>query len=488
MFSGRRSPPYLPQRHPARLSWQWQVAVAAGGRGRSPAEGSPTGLRSRAARDCPPHASANVPPRPRERHGFRRRVCGARSRQDRSARLGLGPWDCLLGDGAPLVGHGRRERELCGFLGTVLSAGLGTGCLAAAATKAKQPLRGTRTLLLVVLLAVVPIVFDPHTGDVFNIPKYTAVVIGALALAGLWAVSRCITGRSPTGGMASSGSSLPWWPGRQSLPYGYGRPCWSAWQLRVVRRPVLAACFGVVVITTADASTSTMCAGAWERSLSPAARWSSSTVSSSFDHTRSAGRRSGIISWKSGGSFSKPFFSTFGNLNHLGGYLAMVLPVVLVLGLGAKRWFYAGGFGLLVLAISRSLYELRPRRVAGWHSRASRVGGGPRSRAPTSHAPHRHGSGPVWSRVAAVGMTLDGKHFLAEPLSTLFQSGGNAWVEQRFANLEGSAAHRPRPEDAGERYEAEHEEADQADRDPSACCAKARWALQAWRIRGSIHP
>ena len=34
--------------------------------------------------------------------------------------------------------------------------------------------------------------------------------------------------------------------------------------------------------------------------------------------------------------------------------------------------------------------------------------------------------------VAAAGMALDGKRFLAEPLSALFQSGGNTSVEQRL--------------------------------------------------------
>ena len=75
------------------------------------------------------------------------------------------------------------------FLGTVLSAAVATGYLAYGAAKGKQPLLGARTVLLLVLIAVVPVVFDPHTGDVFNVPKYTVVVIGALVLAGLWAVA-----------------------------------------------------------------------------------------------------------------------------------------------------------------------------------------------------------------------------------------------------------------------------------------------------------
>jgi hypothetical protein len=35
----------------------------------------------------------------------------------------------------------------------------------------------------------VPVIFDPHTGDVYNLPKYTLVVVAALALAGLWVVA-----------------------------------------------------------------------------------------------------------------------------------------------------------------------------------------------------------------------------------------------------------------------------------------------------------
>ncbi len=140
----------------------------------------------------------------------------------------------------------------------------------------------------------------------------------------------------------------------------------------------------------------------------------------------------GLHQLEVGASFSQPFFSTFGNPNHLGGYLAMVLPVVLVLGLGAKRWFSRAASALLVLAILTELVRLRHAALGWRHSRASRVGGGPRSRAPTSRAPHRHGAPSGVVAIAAVGMTLDGKHFLAEPLSALFQSGGNTSVEQRL--------------------------------------------------------
>src|SRR5580698_4896008 len=72
------------------------------------------------------------------------------------------------------------------MLGAILGAAMATGWRIAAIAKGKDGLRAARAGLLVALATFVPIIFDPHTGDGYNIPKYTLVVLAALTLAGLW--------------------------------------------------------------------------------------------------------------------------------------------------------------------------------------------------------------------------------------------------------------------------------------------------------------
>ncbi|MCL4434230.1 MAG: O-antigen ligase family protein [Actinobacteria bacterium] len=74
------------------------------------------------------------------------------------------------------------------FLATMVPAILGTGVIAAMVSRGKEPLRAARACVLLALLLVVPLVFDPHSTHVFNLPKYTVIVWGALVLGALWIV------------------------------------------------------------------------------------------------------------------------------------------------------------------------------------------------------------------------------------------------------------------------------------------------------------
>ncbi len=248
------------------------------------------------------------------------------------------------------------------FLGTVLSAALGTGYLAAAIARAKQPLRGARAVVLVALIAVVPVVFDPHTGDVFNVPKYTVVVAGALVLAGLWAVAGVHHKAAPTwrNGLQWVVAAIVVWTAV------------SAFTARDVHVALLgnygsydglflAAGLGVVAMTTAEAFD----AEDVRRALGTFAFCGGVVVVVygliQLHDTELSGAKWDFINWTLGGSFSENFFSTFGNPNHLGGYLAMVLPAILVFGLGAKRWPWRAASGLLALAVLTELVRTAAR-------------------------------------------------------------------------------------------------------------------------------
>ena len=271
--------------------------------------------------------------------------------------LGLAFWVVAL----LLWATGAVKGSFAVFLGTVLSAAVGTGYLAAAAAKAKQPLRGARTVLLLVLIAIVPVVFDPHTGDVFNVPKYTVVVIGALVLAGLWAVASVHNRAAPTwrNGFQWVVAALVAWTAVSALTgmdvhvgllgnYGSYDGLFSA------------ACFGVVAMTAAEA----LDGDGVRRALGTFAFCGGAVVVVygliQLHDVEISGPKWDFITWQRG-SFAQDFFSTFGNPNHLGGYLAMLLPAVLVLGLGTKHWAWRAASGLLAVAVLTELIKTSAR-------------------------------------------------------------------------------------------------------------------------------
>lgn len=353
-------------------------------------------------------------------------------------KTGLPGWALLLGLAFWVVAlllwaTGAVKGSFAVFLGTVLSAAVGTGYLAAAAATAKQPLRGARTVLLVVLIAVVPVVFDPHTGDVFNVPKYTVVVIGALVLAGLWAVASVHHRAVPTwrNGLQWVVAALVAWTAVSALTgtdvhvgllgnYGSYDGLFSA------------ACFGVVAMTAAEAFD----ADDVRRALRTFAFCGGVVVVVygliQLHDVEVSGPKWDFITWRSGASFSQYFFSTFGNPNHLGGYLAMVLPAVLVLGLGTKHRAWRAASGLLAVAVLTELLKASAR--GAWLAAMAALVVLAVTLAPELKRRALLTASAVTGvvAIAAAGMALDGKRFLAEPLSALFQSGGNTSVEQRF--------------------------------------------------------
>jgi putative inorganic carbon (HCO3(-)) transporter len=343
--------------------------------------------------------------------------------------LGLAFWVVAL----LLWATGAVKGSFAVFLGTVLSAAIGTGYLAAAAAKAKQPLRGARTFLLVVLIAVVPVVFDPHTGDVFNVPKYTVVVIGALVLAGLWALASVHHRAVPTwrNGLQWVVAALVAWTAVSAFT-GMDVHVGLLGNYSSYDGLFLAACLGVVAMTAAEAFD----VDDVRRGLGAFAFGGGTVVVLygliQLHDTEVSGAKWDFVNWRLGGSFSEAFFSTFGNPNHLGGYLAMVLPAVLVLGLGAKRWPWRAVSGLLTLAVLTELVRTAAR--GAWLAAlvalvvlAVIMAPELKRRALLSTA-----GVTVVVALAAAGMAVKGERFLAQPLSSLFQSGGNTSVEQRL--------------------------------------------------------
>ena len=289
-----------------------------------------------------------------------------------------------MGYGAPLVGHGSSKGKLRRFSGNRPERGRRAPAIwPPRPPKPRQPLRGARTVLLVVLIAVVPVVFDPHTGDVFNIPKYAVVVdrgVGARGLVGAWRA--CTTGPSLPGATACNGSSPPWWSGPLfPLSTGVDVHVGLLGNYGSYDGLFSAACFGVVAMTAAEAFDG----DGVRRALGTFAFCGGAVVVVygliQLHDVEVSGPKWDFITWKSG-SFAQDFFSTFGNPNHLGGYLAMLLPAVLVLGLGTKHWAWRASLGVVRAGRShRAAQDFGTRRLAWGHSGAGGVGRGAGSRA-----------------------------------------------------------------------------------------------------------
>ncbi len=319
------------------------------------------------------------------------------------------------------------------FLGALLSASIGTAALVVAAVSGKEGLRAARAGALVVLATYVPVVFDPHTGDVFNLPKFTLVVIGALVLAGLWAVAATQRERLPAwrNGLHWLVVAMVVWAflsalagvdTKVSLLGNYGS-----------YDGVYAACaFVVVMMAAAEAFD----AADVRRALSAVAFAGGSVVVfygllQLHDTEFLTGARWDFINWHAT-SFVREIFSTLGNPNHLAGFLSVVLPVVVVLGLSARA--RTAKVAAALLAAVTAVEIVRSSARGAWVATLVSFAVLALFLAPEVRRRLKlYAAGTAAVLVVVVGgLAVGGQRFLSHPLSTLFQSGSTSSVGQRF--------------------------------------------------------
>lgn len=189
--------------------------------------------------------------------------------------------------------------------------------------------------VLVFLALAVPVVFDPHTSEVFNIPKYTVLVVGALILAATYIVEVVQHGR--IGGVVSDLNCL--------------LAVFLLWDL-------LSALAGV------DVRLSLLGAYGSYDGFFAAATFAVVAVVAARQAVRSARHVIVVLALGAGGLVSlygliqvhdrlfprshwdpvtwtripvSNVFSTLGNPNHLAGFLSVVLPSVVVLAVHTPR-------------------------------------------------------------------------------------------------------------------------------------------------------
>ena len=318
------------------------------------------------------------------------------------------------------------------MLGAILGAAMATGWLIAGVAKGKDGLRAARAGLLVALATFVPVIFDPHTGDVYNLPKYTLVVVAALALAGLWVVAAVHRGPLPLwrNGLQWLVGGIVLWTAVSAFA-GVDTHVGLLGNYGSYDGLFLAAARGVVAMVTAEAFDVDDV-----RKVLAALAFAGGSVVLYYgliqlhDVEFHGSKPWDFIHYQTS-SFSGNIFSTFGNPNHLGGYLAMIFPVVVVLGLGAKRWYWrvAGGVVGVVLIVEVVRTVARGAWVAVVVAvlvLAAFVAPELRRRAPVIV-----GGAAGALLVVVAGIAAFGHRFLAQPLSSLFQSGGGTSIWQR---------------------------------------------------------
>jgi hypothetical protein len=353
------------------------------------------------------------------------------------AIVGLPGWPLLLA--VPvwtvmllLLATGAVKWSFALFLGVLISAAIGTAWAASAVAKAKDALRAARAAVIMVLAAAVPVVFDPHSGDVFNLPKYTLTLIGALVLIGLWVVAAVNDRAVPRwrNGLQWVVAAVVAWTAISAFAgvdthvsllgnYGSYDGFYSA------------AAFGVIMMAAAEAFD----AADIRKVLGVFAFAGGSVVVFyglvQLHDTEFHGARWDFIRWNLG-SFSNDIFSTFGNPNHLGGYLAMILPVAVVLGAMTKRWWWRAAAGVFAVVILVELVRTSARgawvaAIAGFVIVALMLIPEIKRRPVLAV-----GSAAGVVVIVGLGLAVEGKRFLSHSLSTLFQSGGTTSVQQRY--------------------------------------------------------
>ena len=353
------------------------------------------------------------------------------------AIIGVPGWPLLLGVPAWLVAllllaTGAVKWSFALFLGVLFTAAIGTSWAALEVAKGKDGLRAARAAVIIVLAAAVPVVFDPHSGDVFNLPKYTLTMIGALVLIGLWVVAGVHNRAVPRwqNGLQWLVAAVVAWTAISAFAgvdvhvsllgnYGSYDGLYSA------------AAFGVIMMAAAEAFDVTDI-----RKVLGSFAFAGGGIVVFYGliqlhDTEFHGTRWDFILWNLG-SFSNDIFSTLGNPNHLGGYLAMILPVVVVLGFNTKRWWWRAAAGVLAVAVLVELLRTSARGAWVAAIAAFIVMGAMLAPEIRRRPVLAIGSATTVVAIAVLGLAVEGKRFLSHSLSTLFQSGGNTSVQQRY--------------------------------------------------------
>lgn len=307
------------------------------------------------------------------------------------------------------------------FLGVLAAAAAGTVMVAVEVAKGKEALRAARAVTIIALALIIPILFDPHTHEAFDLPKFTVLVIGALMIASLEAVEAIYTWRLPkwrsgllilisvwiASGILSTLTSIDV---HLSL-LGY-RSSYDGLYATLA--------FAVIALGTAEAFDP-----ADIQKLIGVLGIAAGSVVAIYgliqlhDFTLH-GTPWDFVHWQSG---APNVFSTLGNPNDLGGYIAMIFPVCLIAAKCSKNKDVRRGLYLLSAAMMIILLQSGAR--GAW---VALLAGGVVLIYGTWPEIRRRPLIPAGVVCAVLGgmalVTTEGSHFIGKKFSRLLASGG----------------------------------------------------------------
>lgn len=229
------------------------------------------------------------------------------------------------------------------FVLAVAAAAISVARLTAAAARPGHVVASLKTGLVLVLVVAVPVVFDSRNIDSYNLTKFTSTVIGALAVIALWAVEAVSPGRRPRwrNGLHWPVVALVAWTAlatatsvspRVSIIGSYST------NDGLVAAAALAVIFFAVVQAVAMDRV---------KAVLSLLYFGTGGIVVGYGLIQLHDRLFGGAEWDwigtAGGLSTRSFsgggvFSTFGNPNHLGGFLGVLLPVGWVLFVLHRSW------------------------------------------------------------------------------------------------------------------------------------------------------
>ncbi|HUP71179.1 MAG TPA: O-antigen ligase family protein [Acidimicrobiales bacterium] len=223
-----------------------------------------------------------------------------------------------------------------------------------------------RRAVLLALLVLMPAAFDPRTVDVFNIAKYSIVVVGAFAFVVLWTLQ------------AAHSRVVPNWRNGLHWPV-IALLCWTAVTTATSLNPRLSLLgsyqsydgfFTALALTLVFFAAAEAFPVADLKTVLSVLYFGGGGLTVLYGffqlHDRTWGGRWDWVDWGRSLSFATgtSIWSSFGNPNHLAGFFAIILPIGMVLLILHRRWWVRAV--ILVIAAVLVLELLQTTTRGAW--------------------------------------------------------------------------------------------------------------------------
>jgi O-antigen ligase len=294
-----------------------------------------------------------------------------------------------------------------------------------------HPLLRLRQIVLVVVIVVIPSLIDPSTVEIDNLPRFVMIVVASVLLLGVWAVDAAWSGWRPrrlANGFQWLLMAIVVWFGvttltsvepRQSLLGRYGS----------YEGLILIAALAILALALSESFKFETLPALFRVVVASTIPVVIYGLIQFYGYVlNKKGSPLDFISWHNA---YHNVFSTFGNPNHLGGYLVTVLPIGVVTAVLAKKRLARVALWVWVAVVIVLLLQTAAR--GAWL--AALAGGAilvvgmlVRLRAKARTV----GLVAAGGVLVAVALVASGSHFIGAKTSALFKFGSGSSVGQRY--------------------------------------------------------